>query len=97
MTYYVTMTDKFMSGWGLADGLINKLIFLCEDYNQAKIVAENAERRTEMKYVNISGARPAYFRKTKGTDYECGNYYVQIKDNSDYSTWYKPNQWIREA
>jgi hypothetical protein len=22
--YYVTMTDKFMSGWGKADGKINK-------------------------------------------------------------------------
>ena len=24
---YVTMTDKFMSGWGLADNKINKLVF----------------------------------------------------------------------
>ena len=25
--YYVTMTDKFMSGWGKARGKINKLVF----------------------------------------------------------------------
>ena len=28
--YYVTMTDKFMSGWGEAAGKVNKLVIECE-------------------------------------------------------------------
>ena len=28
--YYVTATDKFMSGWGLAKGKTKKVIVICE-------------------------------------------------------------------
>lgn len=87
--YYVTTTDKFMSGWGRADNLINKLIFLCETYEEAKQVAWNARKRSDQKNVNICYEKPSYFRKTMGTDYECGNYYVQIKTKQDYPHWYR--------
>ena len=33
--FYVTMTDKFMSGWGYAAGKTNKLIIECADIAQA--------------------------------------------------------------
>jgi len=49
--YYVTMTDKFMSGWGLAKGKINKLIFSCDTYEQAIIVRNNAQARTDQIYI----------------------------------------------
>lgn len=50
---FVIMTDKFMSGWGKAEGKINKYIIECESLEQAKIVEENAKHREEMKYIGI--------------------------------------------
>ena len=50
---YITMTDKFMSGWGEADNKINKLVFICKDIKEALIVKDNAEHREEQKYINI--------------------------------------------
>ena len=87
--YYVTTTDKFMSGWGKAKGLINKLIFICDSFEEALIVENNARNRSDQKYVSINYSLPSYYRKTKGTDYVCGNYYVQIKTKEDYPSWYK--------
>jgi len=77
---YVTMTDKFMSGWGMADNKTNKLIFECDSYSQARIVADNASKRSEMKYINICSNRP-YYNKDR--------YYAQTKTIEDYGTWYK--------
>lgn len=60
MPYYVTMTDKFMSGWGLASGKTNKFIVVCETYMDAEIIQRNAEKRSEMKYINITNKKPRY-------------------------------------
>ena len=54
------MTDKFMSGWGMAKGKINKYVIECDDMAQAKIIERNARRRPEMKYVNICLNKPRY-------------------------------------
>ena len=51
--YWVTMTDKFMSGWGMAAGLINKYIIECDNYKDAETIERNAHKRSEMKHVNI--------------------------------------------
>lgn len=56
--YFVTMTDKFMSGWGMAKGKTNRLIIACDTYEQAKIVMKNAARRSEMKYINYHVKMP---------------------------------------
>jgi len=58
--YYVTMTDKFMSGWGHAKGKTNKLIIGCNTYKQALTIQRNAKRRSEMIYINITGNKPYY-------------------------------------
>ena len=58
--YYVTMTDKFMSGWGPATGKTNKLIVECETYDQAELIERNAKKRSEMRYVNIRSTKPYY-------------------------------------
>lgn len=58
--YYVTMTDKFMSGWGMAKGKTNKFIVVCESYLDAETIQRNAEKRSEMKYVNITRNKPRY-------------------------------------
>lgn len=58
---YVTMTDKFMSGWGMAEGKINKLVIECGDSVQAEKIADYARNnRDEMKYINITYNKPSY-------------------------------------
>jgi hypothetical protein len=89
--FYVTTTDKFMSGWGKAKDLTNKLIFICDNHNQALTVYDNAINRSDQKNVNICESKPNYFRPNKGTDYNLNNYYVQIKTIKDYPNWYTPN------
>lgn len=58
--YYVTMTDRFMSGWGMARGKTNKLIIETKDYDLAQTIAKNARKRSEMKYVNVNITKPRY-------------------------------------
>jgi hypothetical protein len=58
--YYVTMTDKFLSGWGRAEGKINKMIVVCDTYEQAETIERNASQRPEMKYINITDKKPYY-------------------------------------
>lgn len=57
---YVSMTDKFMSGWGMAEGKINKLVIECENIEQANLIFKNAQNRREMKYINICLNKPYY-------------------------------------
>lgn len=57
---YVTMTDKFMSGWGMAANKKNKFIVVCDNWQQAETIQRNAEKRSEMKYVNICTSKPRY-------------------------------------
>jgi len=58
--YYVTMTDRFMSGWGHACGKINKFVVRCSTMAEAKIIAYNASKRKEMRYIKIAFNRPRY-------------------------------------
>lgn len=58
--YYVTMTDRFMSGWGKAKGLTNKFVVGTNFYEEAKRIRDNAEQRKEMKYVNITTTKPHF-------------------------------------
>ncbi|OME54010.1 hypothetical protein BSK59_15630 [Paenibacillus odorifer] len=79
---FVTMTDKHMSGWGMADGKINKLIFECDSWEEAEIVEQNAINQGSMKYINTSRKKPYY---------SPSRYYVQTKTKEDYESWYKRN------
>jgi len=58
--FYVNMTDKFMSGWGMAKGMTNKLIIECQTIEQAEQIERVARYRDEMKYVNIRTTKPHY-------------------------------------
>jgi hypothetical protein len=78
--YYVTMTDKVMSGWGKAEGKINKLVLMCDDYHEAILVYNHAINRKNMIYINICENKP-YYNSNK--------YYVSWHDKNDYSDWYK--------
>lgn len=77
---YVTMTDKFLSGWGRAEGKINKLVFVCDNLEEAERIADYARTRNEMKYINITYNKPYYNNN---------RYLVQFKDKKDYPEWYK--------
>ncbi len=78
--YYVTTTDKFMSGWGKARGKTNKLIFPCDTYQDALIVVENAENRTDQKFINIRSTKPYYNQE---------HYFSQVKTRAEYPSWYQ--------
>lgn len=76
--YYVTMTDRFMSGWGQAQGKDNKLVLECDSYEEAETVYNNAIRRGEMRYVNITSRKPSY-----------PHAHVSYHTKADYPNWYK--------
>jgi hypothetical protein len=78
--YYVTMTDKAMSGWGYAKNKKNKLVFECSSYDEAIIVMNNAKKRSEMKYINITSSKPVYSLR---------QYYVSYKTKDVYPMWYE--------
>ena len=84
---YVAMTDKFMSGWGHSREKLNKLVFECETEKEARIVFDNANNRTDQKYINICYTKP-YYNKDK--------YYTQIKNKEIYPCWYKENYFKKE-
>ena len=86
MTHYVTMTDKFLSGWGHAEDKINKLVISCDTYDEAITVANNAERRDEMIYVNIRDSKPYYNQD---------RYFVSRhgRIEGDYDTWFDAQAW----
>ena len=74
--YWVTMTDKFMSGWGPSLDTLNKLVVACETYEQAETIERVADGRSEMKHVNICTRKPSYPR-----------YYVSWKTYDDMQGW----------
>ena len=77
----VTMTDKFMSGWGMAKGKINKLVIECENSVQAEKIAYYARRnRNEMKYINIRYSKP---------------YYNSNKYLTSYNKYYDMGRWVK--
>jgi len=87
MKYYVTMTDRFMSGWGMAKDKDNKLVIVCDTWDEAQIVYDNACHRSEMKFVNIRTTRPSYPRA-----------YVSWGgkgQNDTYKPWFIPNYFSR--
>ena len=57
---YVTMTNKFMSGWGKAENKVSKFIVVCETMEQARAIERNAKKRNDMKYINIYFTKPCY-------------------------------------
>jgi len=71
--FYVTMTDKFMSGWGCAANKTNKLVISCPTIQHARAIQDAANNRNEMRYVNMSSKKPYYGK----------NILVSDKDFSD--------------
>lgn len=57
--YYVSMTDKFLSGWGKAQGKRARYIYCARDLEQARIIQQNAKCRGDQKNVTVA-ARPKF-------------------------------------
>lgn len=68
--FFVTMTDKFLSGWGGASGRIAKFVIVCETIEQAETIERNARKRSEMKNVSICTKRPNYSAKRYQTTFQ---------------------------
>lgn len=58
--YYVYMEDTFMSGWGKAKDKTNIYLIVCDNKEQATIIAHNAKKRSEMKNITISEKYPKF-------------------------------------
>ena len=58
--YYVTATDKCMSGWGRSTGKISKMVCICESYNKADEISSKWEKRSDLKNVSIARTKPYY-------------------------------------
>jgi hypothetical protein len=58
--FYVTMTDKYLSGWGVSENKTNKLIIECQTIEQAEQIERAAKSRSEMRYINIRTTKPYY-------------------------------------
>ena len=56
--YYVRMTDRFMSGWGAAQGQTNVMVVACPTYADAQNVFRHAVTRNEMCRVMICSNNP---------------------------------------
>lgn len=65
--YFVSCTDKFMSGWGLASGKIAKRVIICKDRAQALEMIDRLRRpKNGMKYVNYTiGRKAPYYTPSK--------------------------------
>lgn len=80
--WFVTMTDKLLSGWGCAQNKIAKRVIICKDLQQAeqlynRIIAR--QPRCQMIYVNVTPTLPHYSASRYTTSWElytdsCFNY-----------------------
>ena len=62
MPYFVSMTDKFMSGWGGAASKKSKYVVECDTHAQAEHIERVARvMRSEMAYINISTKAPKFY------------------------------------
>lgn len=65
-SYFVTMTDRILSGWGGAEGKTAKRIILCKTLKEARIIQDgikNCKNQNGMRYVNICTEFPKYNEK----------------------------------
>ena len=83
MKHYVSMTDRFMSGWGHAEDKINKLVMSCDSYSEALTVRENAENRSDMEDLEVFDSMPSF---------DEGQFFVSLhgREQGDYESWFIP-------
>lgn len=85
--YYVTMTDRFLSGWGPAEGKRAKYVACCDSWEQAKTVQDNAEARGDQKHINVRTSKP------RVTDENLW----QLMTQEDSAPWYIAGNFKKES
>jgi hypothetical protein len=75
------MTDLFYSNWGPGEGKIAKLIFECDNLEEAEIITHNASLRNDRTNIRISYFPP---------NYDPEKYYVQVRKKNK-------NNWFNEG
>lgn len=65
-TIYVWATDKFLSGWGCAEGKIHKQVAVCENWEEANKMLDGFGNDSSYKHVNWSYTKP-YFKPSRYT------------------------------
>jgi len=78
---YVTTIDTFMSGWGMAEGKTNIMIFKCDNWNEVLAVMTNANNRTDQRMITFHGRIKPVYNKDQ--------FYAQAKTIIDCPRWYK--------
>ena len=63
---YVYATDKFLSGWGCAEGKIHKQVAVCENWDEADKMIAGFKSDDSFKHVNWTTTKP-YFNKNRYT------------------------------
>lgn len=82
---FVSMTDTFLSGWGLASQGRSIYVLAVANEEEADIVIRNGISRPEMKYVRVTRRIP----RPKIGDR------VSVVDRSMAAAWYRPNSFPR--
>ncbi len=85
MFYYVTMRDKCLSGWGMAKGKSNYLLFRCNTKEEAEIVSDNAVNRSDMHKIRIYDK--LYMALSDLPKNNLTQWYEQ-GDGNGYDSWY---------
>ena len=78
--FYVTMNDAFSSNFR-TDGKTDKIIIECDTLQDVEIVIDNAENRSDMKYINWHMKKYPYYNPK--------NFAVQVHDKNDYPRWFE--------
>ena len=77
---YISMIDNFMSGWGMAEGKKNVLIFECGDSQEAIKVMNYGQTREEMSDAFVSPRKP---------EFNSDMFYSQVKNKENFPIAYK--------
>lgn len=82
MAVYVTMNKISRSGTKSTSGKTNRIIFQCDNLEEAKIVEQNAENNSQMSYVNVNLEKPRYSKQ---------KYYIEWCNKKTNPEWYEHN------
>lgn len=78
--FYVTLTDKFLSGWGKAEGKKNRLIIPTRSLREAELVKQEANTRNDFTNIEVKERIPNYDHRKN---------FVQVKTREDMPKLFK--------
>ena len=58
--WFVSASDKFLSGWGRSNGKISKIVVCCNSLKQAREIEGKYNKRGDLARVNVCGNKPYY-------------------------------------